>query len=82
MKYNPRQLHLQYDLPDTLLKIAIIIKYDTKFREWQFNAFKCRHCNTALKHQNTLAKHYNTCKQLNSNNKKKEKQDANTNSND
>ena len=82
MKYNPRQLHLQYNLPDTQLKIAIIIKYDTKFREWQFSAFKCQHCNTALKFQNTLSKHYITCKQLNTNKKKKEKQNADTNNND
>jgi hypothetical protein len=83
MKYNPRQLHLQYNLPDTLLKISIIIKYDKKLNEWQFSAFKCRHCNTALKFQNTIAKHYNTCKQLNSSyKKKKEKTDANTNIDD
>ena len=82
MKYNPRQLHLQYNLPDSQLKIAIIIKYDTKFNEWQFSAYKCRHCNTALKFQNTLAKHYITCKQLNTNKKKKEKSNADTNTND
>jgi hypothetical protein len=82
MKYNPRQLHLQYNLTDTQLKIAIIIKFDTKFKEWQFSAYKCQHCNTALKFQNTIAKHYTTCKQLNSINKKKVKSDANTNIND
>ena len=82
MKYNPRQLHLQHNVPDLQLKIGIITKYDTKFREWKFSAYKCQHCNTALKFKNTLAKHYITCKQLNSINKKKVKSDANTNSND
>ena len=82
MKYNPRQLHLQYNLPNLQLKIGIITKYDKKLNCWQFSAFKCQHCNTALKFQNTLSKHYITCKQLNTNKKKKEKTDANTNIND
>ena len=81
MKYNPRQLYLQNNLTYANIKTSVIIKYNTKLNEWEFSAWKCRHCETTLKFQNSVAKHYNTCKQLNTN-KKKELANANTNIDD
>ena len=81
MKYNPRQLHLQHNLNDTLIKISVITKYDKKLNVWNFVTWKCRHCNTTLKFQNSVVKHYNTCRELNSI-KKKEIENANTNIDD
>jgi hypothetical protein len=81
MKYNPRQLHLQHNKFDTDIKVSIIIKYIKTLKEWEFSAWKCQHCGTALKFASTVVKHPNTCKQLNTV-KKKGKRDANTNSND
>ena len=81
MKYNPRQLHLQNNLANTKIKTTVIQKYNVKLNEWEFSAWKCRHCETTLKFQNSVAKHYNTCKELNSI-KKKEFENANTNIDD
>jgi phage FluMu protein Com len=81
MKYNPRQLHLQHNLTDTNIKTSVIQKYNVKFNEWEFATWKCQHCNTTLKFASSVVKHYNTCKELNSI-KKKELNNADTNSND
>ena len=81
MKYNPRQLHLQYDLSDSLTPLNVLIKYDTKLNEWKFNSYICIHCDQSLKFQNSALKHKDSCKRLN-NNKKKELTDADSNSDD
>jgi hypothetical protein len=78
MKYKPRQLHLQYQLPDSLTPFNILIKYDIKFKEWQFYSYVCIHCDTSLKHKTNALKHKDSCKRLN--NKKKELSNADSNS--
>lgn len=79
MKYNPRQIHLQHNLANTLIKFSVIQKYNIKYNEWEFSSYKCQHCSTTLKFQNSAIKHYTTCKILNTN-KNKEISNANTNS--
>ena len=72
MKYNPRQLHLQYNTFDPTLKVSIIIRYSKTTKRWEFASWKCQHCDTALKFANTIVKHQNSCKQLNTTHKEKE----------
>ena len=81
MKYNPRQLHLQYHKFPKDIKVSVIIKFDKKLNEWQFATWKCQHCGTTLKFASTILKHQNNCKELNTI-KTKGKQDANTSSDD
>jgi hypothetical protein len=69
MKYNPRQLHLQHQLPHSDLDLAIITKYDTRLNEWQFTTWKCQHCTNTLKYETNVLKHKNICIKLNSNKK-------------
>ena len=71
MKYNPRQLHLQHKLNDADIEYSIILKYNKVLREWDFSAWKCQHCTTALKFANSVVKHKSTCKKLNTIKKKK-----------
>ena len=70
MKYNPRQLHLQHNKFPSDINISVIQKYNVKLNEWEFAAWKCQHCSTALKFASTVVKHPNTCKELNTNKKK------------
>jgi phage FluMu protein Com len=72
MKYNPRQLHLQYNTFNTDIKISVITKFDKKLSEWQFATWKCQYCDTTLKFASTVVKHPNSCKELNSIKKEKE----------
>lgn len=81
MKYNPRQLHLQHQLVNTLIKTTVIQKYNVKLNEWEFSSWKCQHCYTTLKFANSVIKHKTTCKELNSI-KKKDISNANTSSDD
>ena len=70
MKYNPRQLHLQFNIDPANIKITVITKYNSLLRQWEFVTWKCWHCTATLKHVNTIAKHHNTCKQLNTTKRK------------
>ena len=72
MKYNPRQLHLQHNIFPSDIKASVVTKFSKTFKCWEFVAWKCLHCDTALKYANAMSKHQKTCKELNTTRKEKE----------
>lgn len=71
MKYNPRQLHLQYNTFDNI-PVSIIYRYIKTKNCWEFSSYKCMACNTPLKFVNSLIKHTSNCREINTIKKEKE----------
>ena len=70
---NVQALHDQYNRYNDILKLQLVHKYNPK-KGWEFQGYRCRHCDTLLLYPSTIKKHPTTCKELNKTYKKEKEQ--------
>ena len=65
MTKNVQELHKEYNKYSDILKLQLVHRYDSKLKVWEFQGYRCRHCDTVLQYATTIQKHPITCKELN-----------------
>lgn len=65
MKKNVQDLHKEYNKFQDILRLQLVHVYNKKIKQWEFNGYRCRHCDTLLQYASSITKHPDTCRVLN-----------------